>query len=106
MFKRILNKFSRISGKEQVIYPKMGNPTPKKVTSLQIFKVEKVEDFSNLKACMEKSPIVFVNVKILMGSELQSFVERIKIFCQQSDKHVCGLDKTWLVVSPGEIEKR
>ncbi len=105
MFKKILNKFSRISGKEHVIYPKMGNPTPKKEMRIKIFKAEKIDDFSDLRACMEKSPVVFVNVSAIMGSDLQSFVERIKIFSKQSSRIVCGLDKNWIIVSQSEIEK-
>ena len=105
MFKKILGKFSRISGKEHIIYPKMGNPTPKKVMKIQIFKAEKLEDFSGLRTCMEKSPVVFVNVKALIGSELQSFVERIKIFSKQEDRNICGLDKNWIIISQSEIEK-
>ena len=105
MFKKILSKFTGLSGKEQIIYPKMGKPTPKKVMKIQLFKAEKMDDFSALRVCIEKFPVVFVNVKAIMGSELQPFVERIKIACKQSGKNVCGLDRNWIIVSQSEIEK-
>ncbi len=97
--------FGRMFGGEKIFMPSIGGPSPKKLSSVLIFRAREPEDINKLKKRLGNSRVAFIDVSsLLMGTERKSFVNRLQSLCKARKMRLYGIDRKWLVITAAELE--